>query len=205
MGYHTEFEGEFRLDKPLSKEHADYLRKFNETRRMARSEELTAKRPDPIREAVALPVGRNGCFFVGECGSFGQGSALVCTSCNNIETNAGFYRSGPKDCPKCGNQMMSDITDYNQPPGMFDVGGDPGRQPSLWCQWTPNEDSTAIEWDFGEKFYSYVEWLEYIIKYFLKPWGYTLNGEVRYRGDDFDDLGTIVVEDNEVSRCHGDF
>lgn len=37
MGYTTEFEGCFVLDKPLTKEEADYLLKLSDTRRMKRN------------------------------------------------------------------------------------------------------------------------------------------------------------------------
>jgi hypothetical protein len=33
MGYTTDFEGEFMLDRPLNAEHQDYLQMFSETRR----------------------------------------------------------------------------------------------------------------------------------------------------------------------------
>lgn len=78
---------------------------------------------------------------------------------------------------------------------MFD-GGD--GQPGYWCQWVPSSDGGFLEWDEGEKFYYYVEWLEYLIKHFLKPWGYTLNGEVGYRGEDSEDRGVIYVKNNVV-------
>ena len=72
-------------------------------------------------------------------------------------------------------------------------------QPSLWCQWIPTEDNMGIEWDGGEKFYCYDEWLTYIIDNFLKPWGITLSGEVEYQGEDNDDRGKIIVVDNVVT------
>ncbi len=37
----------------------------------------------------------------------------------------------------------------------------PKGQLDLSCQWTVNEARTAILWSGMEKFYSYVEWLEY--------------------------------------------
>jgi hypothetical protein len=61
----------------------------------------------------------------------------------------------------------------------------------------------GIEWDGGEKFYDYVEWLEYIINNFLAPKGYVLNGECPYQGEDSDDVGKIVVKDNVVTRLEG--
>ena len=65
MGYSTDFFGEFEVTPTLKPEHAAYLRKFTETRRMKRDAAKTAARPDPIREAVGLPVGVEGCYFVG--------------------------------------------------------------------------------------------------------------------------------------------
>ena len=70
--------------------------------------------------------------------------------------------------------------------------------PGLWCQWVPTEDGTGLEWDGGEKFYSYVEWLEYLIKHFIEPWGLVLNGEVEWRGVEWNDTGTIYAIDNKV-------
>lgn len=90
----------------------------------------------------------------------------------------------------CGQDHDKSIVEYDGPPG---------EQPSLWCQWRPNEVGMAIEWDEGEKFYEYVPWLEYLIKHFLAPWGYKLNGTVTWQGERRDDSGSITVEDNFVS------
>lgn len=77
--------------------------------------------------------------------------------------------------------------------------GPPSGQPGLWCQWVPTEDLLGIEWDGGEKFYGYQEWLTYLIEHFLKPWGYVLNGSVGYSGEEPGDVGCVVCEDNRVS------
>lgn len=82
--------------------------------------------------------------------------------------------------------------------GVVDHNTPPEDQPGLWCQWVPDETGQAIEWDGGEKFYKYVEWLEYLIDNFLKPWGITLAGSVEYRGEDWDDTGTISVHGTTV-------
>ena len=87
------------------------------------------------------------------------------------------------------------VMDYNRPPE---------SQPGLWCQWVPNDDGTAIEWDQSEKFYDYAEWIEYLIEHFLKPWGYKLNGTVHWYGEEQSDLGKIVIKDNEVQVMHGE-
>jgi hypothetical protein len=74
----------------------------------------------------------------------------------------------------------------------------PEGQPGLWCRWTANEKGTAIEWDGGEKFYDYVKWLGYLVAHFLGPWGYLLNGEVTWQGEDESDTGRIVVVENAI-------
>lgn len=89
----------------------------------------------------------------------------------------------------CGQNKGPDVTDANRPPC---------DQPGLWCQWTPGCGGTVIEHDGGEKFYHYVEWLEYLIANFLGPWGYKLNGSVHWQGGEDDDRGMIFVKDNAV-------
>jgi hypothetical protein len=58
-------------------------------------------------------------------------------------------------------------------------------------------------WDGNEKFYHYAEWLEYLIGHFLAPWGYTLNGTVKWVGEDPADSGVIEVENNRVTTREG--
>ena len=160
MGYTTEFQGTFSLNKALTEDQVTYLTKFSETRRMKRNAKFAATLPDPFRNAVGLPIGNEAEYFVGGVGDFGQDDDLS-------------------------------VIDHNDPPK---------NQPGLWCQWVPSADGEGIEWNGGEKFYYYVEWLNYIIKNFLIPWGLVLNGTVKWRGEDFDDAGKIIVKDNVVSK-----
>ena len=159
MGYTTDFSGSFSLNTPLTDAHAAYLRTFAETRRMERKQTIASTLPDPIRKAVGLPIGKQGAYFVGGGGDFGQGIDASVINSNDA----------------------------------------PFGQPGLWCQWVPTQDNNGIEWDGGEKFYHYVEWLSYIIEHFLMPWGYVLNGEVEWFGEDHSDRGKIVVANNVVS------
>lgn len=78
-----------------------------------------------------------------------------------------------------------------------------GGFPSFYCQWTPTEDGTALEWDGGEKFYGYVEWLQHLIKEFFEPWGIKLNGEIDWYGEENTDMGRIRVTDNDVKVFTG--
>lgn len=92
-------------------------------------------------------------------------------------------------CVVEGNWGDADVINYNRAPS---------EQPGLWCQWVPSEDGTTIVWDEGEKFYAYVEWIEYIIEHFMERWGRKLNGVVRWDGEESDDVGAIVIVDNQV-------
>lgn len=83
-------------------------------------------------------------------------------------------------------------------PNVIDFNKAPRTQPGLWCQWTPSSDGKGIEWDGGEKFYAYTEWLVYLIHKVLAPNGYVLNGTVQWQGEDTGDVGEIIVEDNRV-------
>lgn len=150
MGYTTEFEGKFKLNKELDEDTYEFLIKLAKTRRM--------KRDVSILKSMGYKgdYGVDGEFFVYGAGDFGQG-------------------------------YDESIIDFNRPPK---------TQPGLWCQWIPTEDRAHIEWDGGEKFYNYKEWLKYIIDNILKPRGYLLSGEVTYQGEDFGDFGEIVLKNN---------
>jgi hypothetical protein len=145
MGYSTDFEGKFTIDKPVDDETYKLLRGLATTRRMKRR--------------VDSKYGVDGEFYVEDLEDFGQ-----------------------KHTP--------DIIDYNTPPS---------TQPGLWCQWLIQKDKQTIEWDGGEKFYNYVEWIKYIINRILKPRGYIVNGRVEWYGEDRNDGGVIVVNNNAVS------
>jgi len=93
-----------------------------------------------------------------------------------------------------GQEEEASIVDYNTPPD---------TQPGLWLQWIPSKDGKYLEWDGGEKFYHYVEWLEYLIKKILAPNGYSLTGDVEWLGEDADDRGLISIKDNVITVKRG--
>ena len=70
--------------------------------------------------------------------------------------------------------------------------------PSYYCQWRPTEDGQFLEWDGSEKFYNYIEWLKYLIEKFFQPRGYVLNGQIVWNGEDKNDIGKVIVENNNV-------
>ena len=161
MGYTTEFQGQFLLNKPLTKHHKEYLEMFSESRRMQRNPNYKFE-PNELNEKCV--------DLMAACGL--EGMEFYCGN--------GF----------CGQDPDNSITEYNYPPA---------GQPGLWCQWVPNEEGTAIEWNGIEKFYEYVPWIKYIIENFLKPWGYVLNGEVTWEGEDQGDMGKIIIKNNVVT------
>jgi hypothetical protein len=136
MGYTTNFDGQFKLNKTLDLETYQFLTKLSTTRRMKR--------------AVDAKYGVEGEFYV---------------------DGGGFLAQDRED----------NILNYNSPPS---------TQPGLWCHWIPTEDGNYIEWDEGEKFYYYVEWIEYIIEKILIPRGYSLTGEVAWEGEEQGDIGS---------------
>ena len=158
MGYTTDFDGSMEISPPLTPEQVSYINKFSETRRMKRDPEKASKLPDPLREAVGLPIGEEGGYFVGGYGFGGQ----------------------DKD---------DSIIEYNTPPA---------GQHGLWCHWVISGDGTGLEWDYGEKFYEFELWLEYIQVHFLTPWGSKLNGEIHWQGEEWDDRGIIYASDGRT-------
>ncbi len=66
MGYNTEFEGRFILSKRLTGAQYSYLLAFSETRRMQRNAAQALKLEDSAREAVKLPIGIQGGYYVGD-------------------------------------------------------------------------------------------------------------------------------------------
>lgn len=112
---------------------------------------------------------------------------------NKYGVEGEFYVDGEGPMGQ-GNE--DNIIDYNAPPK---------TQPGLWCQWVPTEDGNGLGWNGMEKFYHYVEWLEYLIKSVF-PWiledgdePLVLNGEIEWYGEDREDMGKIVVKNNEVT------
>jgi len=147
MGYTTDFDGHFTIDKPIDNETFNLINGLANTRRMGR------KDLDP-------KYGVEGEFY--------------------YDPNSNNF----------GQEDDNSIIDHNTPPK---------TQPGLWLQWVVDDDHQTIRWDENEKFYDYVEWIEYIINRILKPRGYKVNGIVYWEGEDgIRDTGEIEIKDNEV-------
>lgn len=104
---------------------------------------------------------------------------------DNVGTDGEYYLNMDNAFGQC-----KDITiiDYNHP------GGD---CPGLWCNWIIN-DNDELVWSGAEKFYDYTKWLDYLIKHFFAPNGIVWNGTFDWQGEDEEDTGTIIVDDNDI-------
>lgn len=89
-----------------------------------------------------------------------------------------------------GQDRSADIVEYNLPPS---------TQPSLWLQWNISPDGSKLVWDGGEKFYEYVPWLAYLYKQIIAPFGHRMSGVIKWRGEEFDDVGKIVVDQQYIT------
>lgn len=174
MGYTTSFINSFTLDKPLTAIQIEYLNMFADTRRMKRD-------PGKLHAMFVNGQGNKRCFEL--CIALG----LPIDGEGEFYCGTG-YSGQDGDC--FSSSTDNSVVEYNNPPS---------TQPGLWNQWNPSDDGREIIWDGSEKFYNYTEWLEYLIKFFLKPWGYKVNGIVEWQGEDRDDTGVIEVVDNVVT------
>lgn len=192
MGYTTDFWGELKLSKPLNDTEKDYINTFSETRRMKRDvnklmEIYKGKHgyPYPTEQTPEGIYGHEGEYFAHDDGNSGQ----------THDESIIDYNVAP------GQMSFDGLSDFNSRWDENERRMKEGKcQPGLWCQWVVRdvEDGQILEWDGGEKFYNYVEWLRYLINHFFEKWGVKLNGEIQWSGEETGDIGKIIVTDNVV-------
>lgn len=179
MGYTTDFEGSLELSKPLTEGQFRYINAFSTTRHMKRDE-------DGLRQHFEQNYDK------------GREKAIL-----SIMHNAEIDIFG-----KEGEYVVSDQDYDNFRVAIVNHNAPPSTQPGLWCSWCVEElpqkedeveKTHVLMWDGSEKFYNYVEWLRYLITNFFEPWGVVLNGDIRWRGEDFEDVGVIRCRDNVVT------
>lgn len=177
MGYVTRFNGIFRLDRPLAPHYRAYLQAFHEVTHYQWDVTLLADELDPVREAVGLPLGEHGCYFTGSRANFQMGNS------NPLQLRYNYY-------------PWSHVPGLEEDPAYLGsvCPGKPGRH----CGWCPSDDGTALVED-EDKFYHYIEWLQYLLDHFLIPWGYVLQGQMAWQGEYEEDIGTIAVEKNVIT------
>jgi len=75
------------------------------------------------------------------------------------------------------------------------------KHPGIWCDYTCT--TTEIKWNGSEKSYDMVQWMEFLIMEFFRPFGRKLDGQMEAQGEDFNDRWLLVVTDNIVSVKRG--
>jgi hypothetical protein len=83
-------------------------------------------------------------------------------------------------------------------PSIVSFEDPPEEQPSFWCLWKPSQGKLdSIIWS-GETadFNTHHLWIKYLIKHFIAPWKYNLNGQVKW--SDGINFGKITITNNEV-------
>lgn len=199
MGYTTDFKGSFEFSRPLSAQEAKYIRDFSSSRRMKRdvkvlNELYKGKHGSPNFLIITPEMEPHIKFFT----DLGINVTLTPTIDNRTPEEIygvdGEYFANPGN--DFGQHGDNSVIDSNRPPT---------SQPGLWCQWTVSKSNKHLEWDGGEKFYYYTEWLQYLINKFFTPWGVKLTGEVIWQGESAGDVGKIVVVDNMVSVKRAQF
>lgn len=68
-----------------------------------------------------------------------------------------------------------------------------------YFQWVPADTFEHIVWDREEKFYKYVEQLQWLCGDWLDQRGILANGALHWAGEETGDTGTITVTANAVS------
>jgi hypothetical protein len=198
MGYDTNFGGSFQLSRQATTVEEDFLDKLVETRRMKRDvnklmEMFKGEYGYPFAEDKTDPnqvYGYMGEYFVGGGGSMGQDHDDSIIDYNSASGNIGWQDYKGDWALK---QEMED-----------QLNKDSLKQPGLWLQWELSSDGTELGWDGNEKFYHYIEWLQYLIQHFFEKWGIKLNGEVVWQGEESNDFGKIIITDNFVEILDGE-
>lgn len=61
-----------------------------------------------------------------------------------------------------------------------------------YLQWAPGEDLQSFVWNQEEKFYEYVEWLQFVVDR-LKEIDVGVSGQITWSGEDTGDTGVITI------------
>jgi hypothetical protein len=84
--------------------------------------------------------------------------------------------------------------DWSKPAALEDRS-----RPIYACHWEPAASGARLCWDGTENFRDYDVWLRHLIEHFFAPRGYTLDGDVRYSGEETDDEGVLRITRNRVT------
>ena len=175
MGYTTKFKGSLKLSKPLNKDQQEWYDNWIQLRKVVRDRDLLK---DHYGDMGSLD---------GEYGEYGEFFNYLPRDVEGEDRM--WYLNGHGD-------IEQGIVDNNKGLPIYDLKG------SLWCQWMIKGDDLC--WNGKEKFYSYEGWLKFIKTEILGRWDIEiLDGHILWSGEDMDDHGMLIVEDNEIhSECY---
>ena len=153
-----------------------------------------------------------------------SGSVTVTPPLNSHEVSYLKEFSGTRHVNRHSGPYVADGLSDIQGADIINGNYEHPSQPGLYCDWEPDEDGTAIQWNGNEKFYDPAEWMEYLISTFLKPgatllaelqspvqgrhydprfahfsFDHVLDGVIDAQGEDPDDRWRLVVRGNAVS------
>jgi hypothetical protein len=96
-----------------------------------------------------------------------------------------------------GNVVDDSVWDKS----ILDYGNHPITQPSSWCLWSVRNNKLAWN-ECSDDFGTHADWLKYLVKNFFDPWGYMLNGQVKWRNEDKflekSSAGKIKIINNQI-------
>ena len=175
MGYTTWFSGKLIPNKPFSKKFIKFINDFSETRHEPRDiEKLKAKDVNWAQNCLEGNMGPYGLYYVGP--------EDTCKGVIDFESIIDLNSYTPEELAEIRKKWTA---------------------PGYWCDWHINEKTGVVEWNDSEKFYNYIEWLKFLVDNFFEPAGYKLNGEIFWEGEEREDIGVIVVKDNNIYTYNG--
>ncbi|GAQ88063.1 hypothetical protein KFL_003970100 [Klebsormidium nitens] len=168
----------FADGKKLTPQQFQYLMLFCNIPRFKRNVELLKSHSDPLREAVGLPLGEEGEYFVSSQEYEGLSEEL-------------------KEAVRNFSNKLNGVRWYNGA-GISVECETPAGVPDLyWCHWRPSTTYRGIKWIgyFGKSitFFHATEWMQWISKNILQKWGLRLEGEIWYQGENRSLTGRFVA------------
>ena len=149
MGYTTEFDGTISFNKIVTYEMQTFINRFSHNRHVKR---------DPKLIPQMDPEWQKHCYR----GSLGPGAMYYYPpdkiAVDKIVRKSPWYKTDANNMVQNDFGQIMDISVLKDEP--------PDGVPGYWCQWIINNDGD-LEWDGGEKFYNYVEWLKFLITHFF--------------------------------------
>lgn len=217
MGYDTDFSGRLELSRTATTTELNYIFAFSDTRRMARNPDVLMKHykgqyglPAPL-ETLLTPTQLKHAKALKK-----DGILLDMSTIPDNRTPAEIYGEHGEYFAHPQGEDRIGVIDYNQPPGQISspdfrkayninqkLKAEGKCQPGLWCNWIITPDGKFLEWNGNEKFYDYIEWLQYLITHFFQPWGIKLNGQIKWSGEESSDVGLIIAKNNKITAKKG--